>query len=265
MKFLKPLLAMTLLASLAVDVAETEAQGAPPVVAAVQSTPLDAKRWTQGRIWRWYGGQPWPCGFNYIPAHSISYTEMFMPYNFDAAKIEAELSLAKADGFNCARVVLPFVVWETVADHDAQLWSWNMQSGLNPVKRIGGTQEGYGAVTFSPHGTMLVTGSDADHGNVKVRFWDIHTHQLRHTTQLSWAKSKPKEYFWHYALAVSSDNILAIGGGDGDVRLFNARTASLLRTIKRHTAPITSLAFSPDGKFLVSGSEDKTVKVQRIK
>lgn len=35
-----------------------------------------------------------------------------MPYNFDAKKIDGELAMAQADGFNCARVVLPFVVWE---------------------------------------------------------------------------------------------------------------------------------------------------------
>ena len=35
-----------------------------------------------------------------------------MPYNFDVKKIDDELKMAQADGFNCARVVLPFVVWE---------------------------------------------------------------------------------------------------------------------------------------------------------
>ena len=110
MKFTKPILAMTLLASPLAAVSQTKAQSAPPLAAS--PTPPDAQRWTQDRIWRWYENQAWPCGFNYIPAHSISYTEMFMPYNFDAAKINSELARAKADGFNCARVVLPFVVWE---------------------------------------------------------------------------------------------------------------------------------------------------------
>ncbi len=73
---------------------------------------LERLRWTRERAWQWYQGQAWPCGFNYIPAHSISYTEMWMPYNFDASKIDLELALSQSDGFNCARVVLPFVVWE---------------------------------------------------------------------------------------------------------------------------------------------------------
>ena len=112
------------------QVAPPESQPAP---AAWRSTPVDAGRWTSERIWKWYQGQPWPCGFNYIPAHSISYTEMFMPYNFDAAKIDRELARAKADGFNCARVVLPFVVWE----HDPAAFKQRLSAFLAVCARNG--------------------------------------------------------------------------------------------------------------------------------
>jgi hypothetical protein len=69
-------------------------------------------RWSQERAWEWYNNQPWPCGFNYVPANAISYTEMWMPYCFDPEVIDKELALAQGIGFNCLRVVLPFVVWE---------------------------------------------------------------------------------------------------------------------------------------------------------
>ena len=69
-------------------------------------------QWSPDRAWNWYKSQPWPCGFNYVPANAISYTEMWMDYSFDPAVIDAELALAQEIGFNCARVVLPFVVWE---------------------------------------------------------------------------------------------------------------------------------------------------------
>lgn len=69
-------------------------------------------RWSGEQAWRWYREQPWPCGFNYVPANAISYTEMWMDYAFDPAVIDRELSLAQDAGFNCLRVVLPFVVWE---------------------------------------------------------------------------------------------------------------------------------------------------------
>ncbi|MDD5262290.1 MAG: cellulase family glycosylhydrolase [Methylacidiphilales bacterium] len=68
--------------------------------------------WSAKKAGDWYERQPWPCGFNYIPANAISYTEMWMDYCFDPTWIDGELKLAQDTGFNCARVVLPFVVWE---------------------------------------------------------------------------------------------------------------------------------------------------------
>jgi len=73
---------------------------------------LSDKRWPPEKAWDWYRGQPWPCGFNYVPSNAISYTEMWMAYSFDPALIDRELALAQEVGFNCLRVVLPFVVWE---------------------------------------------------------------------------------------------------------------------------------------------------------
>lgn len=69
-------------------------------------------RWSEEKANEWYDSQAWPCGFNYIPANAISYTEMWMPYCFDADFIDKELALAEDIGFNVLRVVLPFVVWE---------------------------------------------------------------------------------------------------------------------------------------------------------
>jgi len=73
-------------------------------------------RWSEEKANEWYANQFWPCGFNYVPANAISYTEMWMPYCFDTAFISKELVLAENIGFNCLRVVLPFVVWEHDSD-----------------------------------------------------------------------------------------------------------------------------------------------------
>ena len=72
----------------------------------------NSDRWSEKKANDWYANQQWPCGFNYIPANAISYTEMWMPYSFNPEIIDRELELAESTGFNCLRVVLPFVVWE---------------------------------------------------------------------------------------------------------------------------------------------------------
>lgn len=77
-----------------------------------EASPEPPGRWSVERANRWYAKQPWLCGFNYVPANSISYTEMWMAPPFDPGFIGAELKLARELGFNCLRVVLPFVVWQ---------------------------------------------------------------------------------------------------------------------------------------------------------
>ena len=59
--------------------------------------------------------------------------------------------------------------------------------------------------------------------------------------------------------------ILATAGMDGAVRIFATATGELLHQLKGHTAPITSIAWCPDGEgVLVSASEDGTARVWRL-
>ena len=45
------------------------------------------------------------------------------------------------------------------------------------------------------------------------------------------------------------------------MKVWDADKGQELLTLKGHTDRVTSVAFSPDGKRIVSGSDDKTVKV----
>ena len=63
------------------------------------------------------------------------------------------------------------------------------------------------------------------------------------------------------ALAFREDGrILASGGADGSVILWNAASGSKQATMERHATPVYSLALSPDGKEVASGSYDGTIK-----
>jgi len=48
---------------------------------------------------------------------------------------------------------------------------------------------------------------------------------------------------------------------DNTIKLWDAATGRLLRTLKAHKDPVRAIAFSPDGKRLISGSVDRTVKL----
>jgi WD40 repeat protein len=57
------------------------------------------------------------------------------------------------------------------------------------------------------------------------------------------------------------NNIIAVGSSHGIITILNAVTGSQISVLCGHTGAVHALTFSSDGKSLVSGSYDKTVKL----
>ena len=65
------------------------------------------------------------------------------------------------------------------------------------------------------------------------------------------------------AFSPVNPNLVASAGGHNTVKVWNLRNTTV-KTLKGHTEVVNSVAFSPDGKWLVSGSEDATLKMWDI-
>lgn len=70
---------------------------------------------------------------------------------------------------------------------------------------------------------------------------------------------------WMEGLAVSPDaRLLAVGAGDGRVRLLDAGTLEEILTIGTEAQNINVLAFSPDGRFLAIGSSAEAIELWEL-
>lgn len=48
------------------------------------------------------------------------------------------------------------------------------------------------------------------------------------------------------------------------IRLYDIETGAITTTLEGHAMPIRSIAFSDDGKFLITGSDDCHVKIYEV-
>lgn len=85
--------------------------GTGPALTQTPQAGAQLDRWPADRAHRWYQGQAWPVGANYITSNAINQLEMFQADTFDPQRIDAELGWAEAHGLNAVRVFLHDLLW----------------------------------------------------------------------------------------------------------------------------------------------------------
>jgi WD40 repeat protein len=118
--------------------------------------------------------------------------------------------------------------------------------------KLNGHTDHVNAIGWSHNGLLLASGSD----DGTVRIWkDSNSNVLNgHAVAVSTLQWLPQ-----------SDTIMISGAIDGEVRLWDVESFQCLRSIQQHQDSLLSLAVSPSGEFLASGSTDKTLAISRTR
>ena len=131
-------------------------------------------------------------------------------------------------------------------DETIRLWHVTTGTELHTLK---GHTYPISSITFHPNGNMLASGSSDN----TIRLWDVATGTERRT----FADHSDSGN----AFMSTDTKVHATRNIDYTIRLSDAETGMTLHTLTGHTDKVTHIVFSPDRTMLVSGSDDRSIRL----
>jgi WD40 repeat protein len=155
----------------------------------------------------------------------------------------------------------------TAGHMDQNIILWDIESGKE-LRRIATPYTmGLRCLAWSPNGKVLACGGRKSEDPLKpvdaVCLWGAATGEhLQEWTAHQRGETARNEM---RGLAFSPDGaLLASGGGDKTVGLWDAATGKVRSRLLGHQRDVTAIAFSPDSRMLASGSDDRTVRLWEL-
>src|SRR5262249_4691393 len=129
---------------------------------------------------------------------------------------------------------------------------WSATTG-ELTRRVMGQRSVASALAFSPDGWLCVGRADRSVRLIDLRFG---SRQIELPSQHAWT-TPPLAFSPDGKLAASADRV-------ENVYLWDLEKVRLLATLRGHDQGVRRMAFSPDGKRLLSGGDDGTARVWEV-
>ncbi|CAN6541913.1 unnamed protein product [Malus baccata var. baccata] len=133
----------------------------------------------------------------------------------------------------------------------------------HPVKTFAGHQGEVNCVKWDPTGSLLASCSDDSTAKIWSMKQEKYVHDLREHSKeiytIRWSPTGPGTN------NPNQQSVLASASFDSFVKLWDVEQGKLLCSLDGHREPVYSVAFSPNGEYLASGSLDKSMHIWSLK
>ncbi len=144
------------------------------------------------------------------------------------------------------------------SSYDSTAIVWDIDTGL-ALYRLEGHTNGINSAKFNSLGTQVVTASGDDTAIV----WDVTPGNIVSIINIGANRVTSASFSpdGNYFVTASCETLLYSQCAEPSLVLRDTTTGNVTMSLQGHSGWVTSTSFSPDGRFLVTSSEDKTANV----
>jgi WD40 repeat protein len=135
---------------------------------------------------------------------------------------------------------------------------WDAETGQE-VMTITGHSGSIQSVAISPDGTQIAS---ADTGDVTIKFWNVANGAMLQSISIQERGTRA----FASLLAYSPDGLRLAAAIGSRIKIYDTLNGREVFTLTGHNGNVTALAFNPEGRRLISGSQEqgKNIRIWNV-